>query len=94
MGAYFTAPLWRKGMSIEIAAPPKIVERRSYKEIMKRLIEADGEWLRLGLDDVAPGATNIVKQSRLWQAADSRGLKVQTTVQEGALYVHLLKEQA
>lgn len=81
-------------MTVELAAPPKSIDRRSYKKIIAEAVAADGEWLRLSLDEVAPGQSIAVKQSRIWQAAQTRGLKVQTTVQEGAIFIRLRKEQA
>lgn len=77
-------------MAIEQIAPPKSIERFSYKEIMQKVIEADGEWLRLTLDEIS-GTKAVVKQTRIWQAAATRGVKVQTTVQEGFFYVRLKK---
>lgn len=81
-------------MTIELAAPPKSIDRRSYKKIVAEVVAADGEWLRISLDEIAPGQSIAVKQTRIWQAAKTRALKVQTTVQEGAIFVRLRKEQA
>jgi hypothetical protein len=77
-------------MTIELAAPPRVVDPCSYKEIMRRVVEANGEWLRLTFDEVTPSQPPAVKRTRLWQAADARGLKVQVTIQEGSIYVRLL----
>ena len=77
-------------MSIELVAPPKDIERFSYKEIMQKVVEVDGEWVRVSLDEIA-GSTNMIQQTRIWQAATSRKIKVQTTVQEGFFYVRLRK---
>jgi hypothetical protein len=77
-------------MSIELVAPPKDIERFSYKEIMQKVVEADGQWVRVSLDEIA-GDTNMIKQTRIWQGAYSRRLKIQTTVQEGFFYVRLRK---
>jgi len=68
-------------MPIEISAPPRPVDRCSYREIMERVVEADGLWLKVSLDEVAPNQPFAVKQTRLWQAAATRGIKVQTTIQ-------------
>jgi hypothetical protein len=78
-------------MTIEIAVPPKTVDRRTYKRIIEKVVEADGQWLRVTLDEVAPDCPVHVKQSRLWQAASTRGFKIQTTVQEGAIFIRLRK---
>lgn len=81
-------------MTVELATPPKIVERRSYRKLMDKVVAADGAWLRLSPDEVAPGAPLPHKQGRLWQAAKTRKVKVQTTVQDGELYVRLAMEHA
>jgi len=78
-------------VTVELSAPPKVVDRRKYKKIIERVVAANGEWLRVSLDEVAPGCPLAVKQSRLWQAAQGRGFKVQTTAQDGAIYLRLLK---
>lgn len=78
-------------MSIEIADPPRPVERFSYEQIMEAVKAADGKWIKLGFDEVA-GEPTPAKQTRLWHAAKSRGLRVTTTIQDGALYVRLRKE--
>ena len=80
-------------MTVELSAPPKIVDRCRYKKIIDQVVAADGEWLRVSLDQAAPGCTVAVKQSRLWQAARVRGLRVQTTFQEGAIYLRLRKDE-
>jgi len=77
-------------MPIELAAPPKDIERFSYKEIMEKVIEANGQWVRVSLDEIA-GDTPMIKQTCIWQAATSRKLKVQTTIQESFFYVRLKK---
>lgn len=79
-------------MTMEIAAPPTVGDRRRYKAIMQQVVEADGDWLRISLDEIAPGWSVKVKQCR-WQAARTRGVEVQNTAQECAISVHLLKEE-
>lgn len=80
-------------MSVELKAPPKIIEQRSYKKLVQRIIEAGGEWLCLSLNEVAPGRSLAAKQTRLWQLGAARGLRFQTTHQEGSIYVRLVKGQ-
>jgi hypothetical protein len=81
-------------MTVELAAPPKVTERRRYGKIIEKIVAANGEWVRLTQDEVAPNMEPGVKQSRLWQAAKLRGHLVQTTFQAEALYVRLQKEGA
>jgi len=76
-------------MTIELAAPPRPVKRHSYKKLMDKVIEADGLWLRISPDELTPDAH---RQGALWQAARTRKIKVQTTIQEGMIYVRLVKE--
>jgi hypothetical protein len=78
-------------MSVELKTPPKVIEQRSYKKLVRRIIEADGEWLCLSLDEIAPGQSVPAKQTRISQAASARGIKVQTTYQGGSIYVRLVK---
>ena len=78
-------------MTIELADPPR---EPKYGKLMKKIVEADGAWLRVSADEVAPNLGFPGKQNRVWIAAKSHGIKVQTTVQEGALYVRPRKEQA
>ena len=80
-------------MTVELGAPPKAVARRkSYTELTEKIVQADGEWLRLSPDEVG-GESFTDKQSRIGAVTHSRGLQVQTPAQAGAHYVRLLKEQ-
>lgn len=81
-------------MTVELSAPPKSKERRKYKSIIDQVVAADGEWLRITHDEIAPGSSVAAKQTRIWQAASIRGVKIQTTAQEGAIFIRLQKEQA
>jgi hypothetical protein len=73
-------------MSIDLAAPPRIRPRKQYAEAMKQVMAVPGQWVRLSLDEVT-GLSNRDKQAGIWSAANIRKVKVQTTVQDGFLYV-------
>jgi hypothetical protein len=75
------------GMIAGLTMLPRV--RRSYMKIILTVIEADGEWLPIDLEEVAPGSSIRAKQSRLLTAAKNRGLPMQTKVQDGALYMRL-----
>ena len=77
-------------MTVEIAAPPR--DPRTYKKLIEKVIEANGEWVRVTFDEVAPGRAKTVKKARLWQAAKACGVKIKTTCQNEAIYVRLRKE--
>ncbi len=68
---------------------PRVMNRRSYTNIILKAIEADGEWLQIDLEEVAPGSSIRAKQSRLLKAAKNRRLPMQTKVQDGALFMRL-----
>ncbi len=81
-------------MTVKLAAPPRVRARRRYGKLVAQIVAADGEWVRLTPDEVAPENEPGVKQGRIRQAAKLRGYLVQTTFQEGALFVRLQKEGA
>jgi hypothetical protein len=72
-------------MQIEVHAPPGIL-RRSYVDFLARIREEDGRWVSVPLDEVA-GETTKAKQSVIISAAKNHKLKIQTTVQQGRIYV-------
>jgi hypothetical protein len=72
-------------MQIEVRAPPTIL-RRSYADFMARIREEDGRWVSVPLDEVG-GQTTKAKQSVIISAAKNHKLKIQTTVQQGRIYV-------
>ena len=82
-------------MPIELAAPPKVPpinddEPIGPEKLIATVIHANGEWVRVPLDEVE-GATTGDKLARIRQAADTRGVNVQTTEQEGLIFVRLTR---
>lgn len=73
-------------MSIEMAAPPRVRPRKKYARAIEAIRSAPGEWVRLTLDEIT-GSTAAIKQARIWQAADLRKIRIETTVQGGFMYV-------
>jgi hypothetical protein len=74
-------------MIIERAAPPRIL-RRSRKQIVDAVIAAAGDWVQMNLNDLA-GANRSAKASNLHSAAYHEGVKFQTTMADGYVYVRL-----
>jgi hypothetical protein len=72
-------------MQIEVHAPPGIL-RRSYAEFLTRIRAEEGKWVSIPLTEVA-GESVKAKQSVILSSAKNHGLKVQTTVQQGRIYV-------
>lgn len=60
--------------------------RRSYKQLVKAVIAANGEWVRLSLGDIS-GSNNTTKRSVVLQAGYNRGLDFQTSIVDGFIYV-------
>jgi hypothetical protein len=77
-------------MKIEVHAPPAIL-RRSYTEFLSRIREEAGGWVSVALTDVA-GDSIKTKQSVILSAAKNFGMKVQTTVQQGRIYVRYRRD--
>jgi hypothetical protein len=79
-------------MNITQQAPPKeptrsrITQRRSYRELFETLRRSNGVWLTIDPGEVS-GETNSRKQTVLYISAQIRKMKIQTTIQEGMLYV-------
>jgi hypothetical protein len=72
-------------MQIEVHAPPGIL-RRSYADFLTRIGEEAGRWVSVPHDEVA-GQTTKAKQSVIISAVKNHGLKIQTTFQQGRIYV-------
>jgi hypothetical protein len=72
-------------MQIEVHAPPRTL-RRSYADFLTRIHEENGAWVSVPVGEVA-GQSSKAKQSVIISAAKNHGLKVQTTIQEGRIYV-------
>jgi hypothetical protein len=75
-------------MQIEVHAPPGVL-RRSYADFLARIREENREWVSVPLDEVA-GQSTKAKQSVIISAAKNHGLKIQTTVQQGRIYVRYM----
>jgi hypothetical protein len=75
-------------MQIEVHAPPGIL-RRSYADFLTRIREENGAWVSVPLEEVA-GHSTKAKQSVIISAAKNHGLKIQTTVQQGRIYVRYM----
>jgi hypothetical protein len=81
-------------MPIEHIAPPDTsrlrnpdrVGNRSYSNFIEEARKAGGGWVSLPLDEVT-GNTPQVKQAILRSSCKSRGLKIQTCVQAGRIFV-------
>jgi hypothetical protein len=72
-------------MQIEVHPPPGIL-RRSYADFLTRIREENGGWVSVPLNEVA-GESNKAKQCVIISAAKNHGLKIQTTIQQGRIYV-------
>ena len=63
--------------------------RNRYDSVMALIVEAAGQWVSIPFEELNgryPGA----KQFSIHQAAISRGRKVETTVQDGRVFVRLI----
>jgi hypothetical protein len=71
--------------------PPAIARHpnRSWTTFMTELLAAAGGWVSLPVSEVT-GETKKAKQGLAHQAARIRGLRVQTTIQDGRLYSRLV----
>ena len=65
--------------------------RRKYKHLVSAVVEANGEWVQVPLDEIG-GSTNTTKCSLVHQAAYGRGLSFKTTIVDGFMYVKLRNE--
>ena len=85
-------------MQIIQAEPPKaptrrrIAHRRSYRELFETLRRNEGIWMAIDPKDVA-GETNSKKQTILYLSARGRKMKVETTAQEGLIYIRTYREE-
>jgi hypothetical protein len=81
-------------MPIETTAPPFTRANNGsrlkgkYADFFDRIRELKGGWVSLPLDEIT-GATPTLKQIRIHAAAASRGIRLNTTIQEGRLYARL-----
>ncbi len=72
---------------------PQVIKLRfSYGPIIQQIIAANGCWQPIDPESLA-GRIKSNKQKSLWQAAASRGVKIQTTFQaDGFLYARVVTE--
>lgn len=62
--------------------------RRTYKQLVAAVVDANGEWIRVSLDDIG-GTSNTMKRSVVHQAAYNRRLDFQTSIVDGSIYVRI-----
>jgi hypothetical protein len=85
-------------MQIIQATPPKeptrkrVTHRRSYHELFDTLRRNEGVWMAINPRDVA-GETSGEKQTMLHVAAKVRKITIETTAQDGMIYIRTRKEQ-
>jgi hypothetical protein len=79
-------PVERKDPPVDRPARPA---RNSYADFFAAMLATPTEWCSLPLEEIA-GATPTRKQTTVLTGATKRGLKVQTTVQQGRLYAHIV----
>ena len=76
-------------MNIERVAPPRKL-KHNYKPILAAVLSADGEWVRVHLDDL--GIDNKYSAaSRILVLAGRHRVRVETTTQDGFVYIRLRK---
>lgn len=74
-------------MSIEYADPPRTRPTRlKYGRLIGAIRSGSGRWVKISFDEVG-GGTADTKAARIWQAANIRGIRIQTTLQGGCIYV-------
>jgi len=73
-------------MTIEKAAPRNL--RGNYKPIVAAVLAAAGDWVGVPLDRLT-GPDNSAKAAKLHAAAYQHGLRFQTTLAHGCVYVRL-----
>jgi hypothetical protein len=82
---------------VERKAPPivrpKREKRKVYEGLFGEIRDAAGEWLAIAPEAIT-GSTVTRRQANICQAAAIRGFVIQTTVQEGTLYVRFVREAA
>ncbi len=67
---------------------PTLNRRRSYKKLLEAVITANGEWVRVSLDEIS-GSNNTTKRSVVLQVGYQRGLDFQTSIVDGFIYVRM-----
>jgi hypothetical protein len=82
-------------MQITQAAPPitptrkKVTFRRDYSELFDALKSNLNQWQAVNAEDIS-GETPSRKQTTLYLAAKLRRMKIETTHQDGVLYVRTI----
>jgi hypothetical protein len=82
-------PVERKDPPVDRPARPA---RNSYADFFAALLATPSEWCSLPLEEIA-GTTPMRKQTTVLTGAAKRGLKVQTTVQQGHLYARVVGDR-
>jgi hypothetical protein len=84
-------------MNIVPAVPPvtptrkPVAFRRSYQALFDKLKSYHNEWFAIDPEDVS-GLNLSRKQTTLYLSAKHRGMKIQTTFQEGLLYIRAIDD--
>jgi hypothetical protein len=77
-------------MPVSVAPPPRIRFRSSsYDSLFHALIADPGGWASLPLDEVA-GRKNREKQANLLTQGKRRGVRIQTSCQDGRIYARII----
>jgi hypothetical protein len=76
-------------MSIERRTPEAVRTRNQYDVLIQELIKIPGDWIAADLTDIT-GRDNASKQRAVIQAASQRGLRIQTSVREGKIFVRMV----
>ena len=86
-GCHFLIP-------VTLPAPPRLKSRpRDYAPLVQKLDQNEGTWFSVALDTVA-GNTIPRKRQALCQVARLRGVRLQTSIQVGGLYVRAIPHDA
>lgn len=67
---------------------PPLRRRRNYKPLVEAVLAANGDWVRVRLDEIG-GSNRSAKVSLVHQAGYNSGFCFRTTVVDGFMYVRL-----
>ena len=74
-------------MSIEFADPPRTRPTRlKYARLIDAIRSDSGRWVKVSFDEVS-GKSAQTKITSIWQAANLRGIRIQTTQQGEFFYI-------
>jgi hypothetical protein len=80
-------------MQFEFTTPPKHrAPRSSYNALFTALQARPGEWVRLDPDTL--GRSPARQASAILNAAALRGLRIQTSKQDGLLYARIIRKES